>query len=70
MTLSEPCRRVLARIAAQMRDGATGEVVIRLHEGGVRDYRESRTYRPGQMDTPDGDVGELIDALDGGNGRA
>lgn len=51
--LSEGALRYLCRIADQMREGATGEIVILLHEGGVRDYRESRSIRATDLDESD-----------------
>jgi hypothetical protein len=51
--LSEGALRYLCRIAEQMRQGATGEIVIVLHEGGVRDFRESRSVRANELEESD-----------------
>lgn len=50
--LTERQRRYLDHIEYLMLEGATGEVCIKLHEGGVRDYRESRSREPDDLLKP------------------
>ena len=47
--LSEQCLRVLGNIAVMMRAGATVKIEIDLHEGGIRNYTESRRLSASDM---------------------
>jgi hypothetical protein len=60
LRLSEGQLRYLSRIAHLMAEGSSGEVVIVLHQGGVRDYTESRKLAT--VDLPGGSV-ELAQQL-------
>ena len=40
--LSDACQRALVRIAQHMRDGASVEIRLTLHQGGVRELLETR----------------------------
>lgn len=53
--------RYLRRIASLMTKGETGEIVVKLRQGGVIDYRESRTLKPVDLDESDG-IAEILRA--------
>lgn len=52
-SLNEAQLRVLNRIAALMRESFTGHVELELGQGGVRDFRESRRWKPGDLEPPE-----------------
>jgi hypothetical protein len=51
--LPEASKRYLRRIADQMLERASADITIKLQDGGVRDYRESRGLRPTDLDESD-----------------
>lgn len=57
--LPESSLRVLKRIADQMRDGFTGRVELDLNQGGVRDFREVRSWRPADLEESDSAARDL-----------
>ena len=59
-TLSESSLRYLCYIYRQMERGANGEITLVLHEGGVRDCRESLSIRARDLEPSDpGMVSEI-----------
>lgn len=52
-SLSEAQLRYLRRVADQMMECACTEITIKLQDGGVRDYRESRGLKPTDLEESD-----------------
>jgi hypothetical protein len=50
--LPEASMRVLQRIADQMRSRFTGKLEIDLNQGGVGSFREIRSWRLADLETP------------------
>jgi hypothetical protein len=51
--LPEASKRYLRRIATLMLERASCDIDVKLQDGGVRDYRESRGLRPADLDESD-----------------
>lgn len=61
--LSPAQTRVLLRVYRLMRDRAHAELAIKLHDGGVRDYREGVAIRVADLPDPANGDAALIEAL-------
>ena len=58
--LSEAALRYLCRIAKHMRSRSSGEFVIVLQDGGVRDYRENQSLRAADLEESDAELAREI----------
>ena len=47
--LPESSRDALIWAADQLRHGFSGEIILRCHDGGVREVRENRVHQPGDL---------------------
>lgn len=60
--LTESQLRYLKRLAGLMLAGETGEVVVRLRQGGVIDFRESRSVSPVDLESADDELAARLGA--------
>lgn len=61
--LSEQQLRVLARVAQQMVGRSSCDILIQLREGGVREYDESRKFKPADFESPADELAEDLRSL-------